>query len=79
MAAKVSEGRYQRVLDVLIIVDTQMWTIKDLKSISDASSILYRTAIQAGIPDGIARSFKEELKIFKPVWRQAVLLMNMHG
>ena len=78
MAAKVSEGRHQRVLDVLIIVDTQMWTIKDLKNMLDASLILYRTAIQAGVPDGMARSFKEELKTFKPVWRQAVL-MNMHG
>ena len=79
MAAKVSEGRRQRVLDILTIVDTQMWTIEDLKSMSDASSVLYRTAIQADVPDGMARSFKEELKVFKPVWRQAVLLMNMHG
>ena len=79
MAAKISEDRRQRILDILIIVDAQMWSIKDLKNISDTSSTLCHTAIQAGVPDGMARSFREELKLFKPQWRQAAMLMNMLG
>ena len=79
MAAKVSEGRRQRVLDIIAIVDAQMWSLEDLKNILNTSSMLYCTAIQAGIPDGMARSFKEELRIFKPQWRQAALLLNVHS
>ena len=73
----MSEERRQRILNVWAIVDAQMWSINDLKGMSDTSSTLYRTAIQLGVPDGMARGFREELKAFKPQWRQANALLNM--
>jgi len=38
---------------------------------------MYRTAIQLGVPDGMARSFRRDLKTFKPQWCQAKDLLHI--
>ena len=48
----------------------QIWIIDDLKGMSDSKSLTYNTAIRAGLPDGIVRGFREELRVFKPHWQQ---------
>ncbi|MCJ1237713.1 hypothetical protein MMC14_005700 [Varicellaria rhodocarpa] len=70
-------GRKDRIGQVQRIVSTQMWSIDDLKGMSDPSSSIYNTAMRLDIPDGMARGFKEELKAFKPQWRQAKALIDM--
>ena len=45
MATKVSKGRRQRILDIIIIVDTQMWSLEDLKNMLDTLLMLYYIAI----------------------------------
>jgi len=47
-------------------VNAQMWSTNDLKDMTDSTSAIYRTAIQVEVPDGMARAFKEDLKLFKP-------------
>jgi len=46
--------------------NTNMWTLEDLKEINKPNSRIYELAIEAGIPDGLARGFKRDLKTFKP-------------
>ena len=52
------------------IVEDQCWGIDELKSMADRSSSAYESAMENGIPDGIARSFKEELSVFKKVYHE---------
>ena len=43
-----------------------MWSLDDLKDMNQHDSGVYKLAMQAGLPDGLARDFKKDLKIFKP-------------
>ncbi len=54
-----------------------MLEIADLKVMSHVDSSIYRTAVQKGIPEGMARSFKADLKLVKPEWRKARLVLNV--
>jgi hypothetical protein len=47
----------EKIWKVQHIVFEQMWTLDDLKAMSDTSSLIYEMAIQLGILDGIAQSF----------------------
>ncbi len=67
----------QKLVKVRVIVDAQMWSTNDLKDMADPTSAIYRTAIQVGVPDGMARAFKEDLKLFKPAWREAKTLLEL--
>jgi hypothetical protein len=51
-----------------VVVENE-WSIKDLYEMEDYKSVMYDRAIQAKIPDGLARRFREELQSFKPVYR----------
>ncbi len=67
----------QKLAKVRVIVDAQMWSTNDLKDMADPTSAIYRTAIQVGVPDGMACAFKEDLKLFKPAWREAKTLLEL--
>ena len=54
------------------IVQNEMWSLEDLRDMSETSSHIYKRAIQLGIPDGWARAFKTDLRTFKPQWRHGV-------
>jgi hypothetical protein len=67
----------ERIRTVANIIMEQMWTVDDMKLMSDSSSSTYSRAMQLGIPDGMARSFRTDLRIFKPQWREANMLATM--
>ncbi|KAH0556926.1 hypothetical protein GP486_005286 [Trichoglossum hirsutum] len=52
------------------IVDSQDWTVNDLKEMEDRQSETYRLAREAGISDGLARNFAKDLRAFKDIHRQ---------
>ena len=51
--------------------NTNIWTLKDLKKMNKLNSKVYELAMEAGIPDGLARGFKRDLKAFKPQWKRS--------
>lgn len=61
-------AEYERAREVAI---EQMWTIEDLKSMSTSSSELYKVATSEPfkLKDGVVRHFREDLRVFKPVFR----------
>jgi hypothetical protein len=46
------------------------WSIRDLQLMEDNSSSMYSRAIRAGLSDGFARGFRDELRAYKLVHRQ---------
>ncbi len=77
IARATRQAAKDKIAEVRRLVDNQMWSIDDLKEMSDTTSSIYRTAIQLGVPDGMARSFRGDLKTFKPQWRQAKDLLHI--
>ncbi len=67
----------QRFEDIHQLMDREMWTVDDLKAMSDPTSEIHKTAVRMGVPNGMARAFKDELKEFKPQWRQAKALLTL--
>ena len=47
-------------------VQSEMLSINDLMIMADPHSAIYQLARQLGVPDGLARAFKADLKEFKP-------------
>ena len=41
-----------------------------MKAMADTSSDIYKHAIDAGLPDGLIRGLKADLKEFKGLWRE---------
>jgi hypothetical protein len=52
-----------------IAVD-QKWTIKDLKEMANPESPLYKVAMGFGLKDGVARHLRDDLKLFKKVYKE---------
>jgi hypothetical protein len=52
------------------IIKDNDWSIRDLQLMEDESSSMYNRAMKAGISDGFARSFREELRTYKLIYRQ---------
>lgn len=52
-----------------------MWSIDDLKEMSDTTSSIYQTVIQLEVSNEMTRDFKDDLKIFKSQWRQTKNLL----
>lgn len=70
---KESTSRQARKLQycqVQSIVEKEMWSIDNLKSIADISSTVYKRAIDAGLPNGLIRCLKGDLREFKNLWRE---------
>ena len=49
-----------------------MWGLDDMKAMADTSSELYKRAIDAGLPEGLIRGLKVDLKEFKSLWREVI-------
>ena len=69
-----AKRRWRHAQDIVL---DQAWTIDDLKAMSDPSSRLYQIAIDRGLPDGVTRNLKADLKTFKPFWREAKGLLDV--
>lgn len=75
---KVSKESWKnRIREVYHIVDNEMWSVQNLQEMNETTSPRYQRAIALGIPDGVARAFKEELRLFKPVWNQGNALLYL--
>jgi hypothetical protein len=59
--------KWEKARDIIMEND---WSIRDLQAMEDGTSAMYNRAIQAGISDGFARGFREELHGFKEVYRR---------
>jgi hypothetical protein len=46
-----------------------MWTISQLKLMSDTSSTIFCLAISKGIPSGLAAGFREDFRRFKRIYQ----------
>ena len=51
------------------LIEKELWTISDLKEMSDSSSEIYQHAMRQGIPHGLARTLHNELHDLKNIWR----------
>ncbi|KIX08513.1 uncharacterized protein Z518_03169 [Rhinocladiella mackenziei CBS 650.93] len=72
-------GHRQKIKDAYQIVLDQMWTLDDLRAMDDMRSDLYGLAVQHGLPDGLARSFRRDLAVFIPNWRTSRELQVQEG
>lgn len=54
------------------IAAENLWTLEDLKLMSDMKHPLYKVAVDSGIKDGLVRRFREKLQKYKPVYRTEV-------
>lgn len=59
------------------LVEQECWTVDDLKGMADTTSNIYAIGVSHGIPEGMARAFKEELREFKPAYRESHLLIGL--
>jgi hypothetical protein len=50
-------------------VEEEMWSISQLKLMSDTSSAIYNIAVSKGLPSGLAAGFNEDFRKFKRVYR----------
>jgi hypothetical protein len=68
----------ERIREIYQIVLREMWSIDDLKKMEDVITVQYKRAIELGIPDGLARQFRRDIRFFKPEWRrgQDLLLLR---
>jgi hypothetical protein len=51
-------------------LEEQMWGLDDMKAMADISSDIYKSAIGSGLPEGLIRGLKADLKEFKPLWKE---------
>ena len=66
IAQTKNETTKDKIREILRLVNEQFWNIDDSKEMSHVDSSIYCTNVQKGIPEGIARGFKSDLKSFKP-------------
>ncbi len=76
-----TDTQRDRISEAEETCNTNMWSLDDLKDMNQHDSGVYKLAMQAGLPDGLARGFKKDLKIFKPQWKrsreEAMLIMGV--
>lgn len=66
-----------RIAEAKTIVERECWSIDDLKEMADPSSFMYSTGVKSGLPEGMARSFKMDLRLFKPQWKEVQPLLGL--
>lgn len=59
----------QRISSAQAVCENEVWSIEDLKQISDSSSSIYTHAIKQGMPEGLARGMQAEMHAFKKIYR----------
>ncbi len=67
----------QKLAEMRIIVNAQMWFMNDLKDMTDSTSAIYWTAIQVKMLDEMTHVFKKDLKLFKSIWREIKTLLEL--
>ena len=67
----------QKLAEMRLIVNAQMWSMNDLKDMTDSTFAIYQTAIQVKMSDEMTRAFKKDLKLFKSIWREIKILLKL--
>ncbi len=67
----------QKLAEMRVIVNAQMWSINDLKDMTHSTSAIYWTAIQVEMSDEMTHAFKKDLKLFKSIWRKIKTLLEL--
>jgi hypothetical protein len=63
------EGTKGKIRHAYEVILESMWTFDDLRAMEDTTSTLYTIATAGGIPDGMARGFRRDIRTFKGPWR----------
>jgi hypothetical protein len=53
-----------------LLVERELLAITDLRTMENPNSAAYKHAIASGMPEGLIRLFREELRTFKAIYRQ---------
>ena len=61
----LTDTQRDRISEAEEACNTHMWSLDDLKDMNKHDSRVYELVMEAGIPDGLARGFKKDLKTFK--------------
>jgi len=67
----------QKLAEMRLIVNAQMWSMNDLKDMTDSTFAIYQTAIQVKMSDEMTRAFKKDFKLFKSIWREIKILLKL--
>jgi hypothetical protein len=59
--------KWERARDIIMQND---WCVTDLQQMEDGCSAMYVRAMKAGLSDGFARGFKDEIRSFKQYYQQ---------
>lgn len=63
-----AQGRTRFAAPRMIIQD-EMWTVQDMRRMSDEKSVVYEGARDKGLPLGLITRFKADIHEFKPAYR----------
>jgi len=64
------ENKKRRIAETKAIAERECWELDSLRDIVDPSSYLYKTAVNLrGISNELVRSFRNNLKDFKKIYR----------
>jgi len=66
----VSEVRRLAVISAQNVAYEKWWSFDDLKAMSNPQNDMYRRAIDSNIADGLARGFRNDIKLWKPIYKQ---------
>ena len=64
-----SVERRGALAEIKAIVDKEMWTVEDLRTMSDPSTRMYQRGLAKGLPEGMMEHFDEDFREFKAVYR----------
>ena len=64
------QSRKLQVCQAQAKFEHEMWNLDGMRAMADTSSGLYKHAINSGLPDGLIRGLKADLKEFKSHWRE---------
>lgn len=59
----------QRLSLAQAICENELWSLEDLKQLSDFSSSIYTHAMKQGMPEGLVRGIHTDIQVFKNVYR----------
>lgn len=55
------------------VCEHEVWSVEDLKQLSDPSSSSYKHALAQGMAEGIAKNIRKDLREFKQLYRARIL------
>lgn len=77
---RIADGpSHEKLAEIKELFLTKWWTESDMRDMVNPTHRMYRIAMDAGVPDGMARRFGRDLTEFKKQWRHAKTLLAFRG